>query len=205
MKRATGKTNASGHSNKVSIQLALDGHPFSTEELTAALASGDGTVEVELLTPRTMLVPQELFDEALAVRTLEAAGLAPVEGEEVVWSAPRESIVAVMAFDGRQLDAIRSAGGSRILFTTPLLALQAKEFPCIRVHRAGGLLYIKVFEAGLRMAEVIAPANEAEAIYFFERLKEEFPPQEFVAVLTGENPRELRRSVGKGYQRVICE
>ena len=64
MKQATGsKTPNPIH--KVSIQLALDGHSFSTPLPAAA---GEEPVEVELLTPKTMLVPAELFDEERGTR-----------------------------------------------------------------------------------------------------------------------------------------
>ena len=61
MKQATG-SNTPQSINKVSIQLTLDGHSFSAPALSGEFP-GDGPVEVELLTPRTMLVPEELFDE----------------------------------------------------------------------------------------------------------------------------------------------
>ena len=58
MKQATG-SNTPQSINKVSIQLTLDGHSFSAPALSGEFP-GDGPVEVELLTPRTMLVPEEL-------------------------------------------------------------------------------------------------------------------------------------------------
>ena len=77
MKQATGsKTPNPIH--KVSIQLALDGHSFSTPLPAAA---GEEPVEVELLTPKTMLVPAELFDEERGAELLAANGMAP-SGDE---------------------------------------------------------------------------------------------------------------------------
>ena len=74
MKQATG-SNTPQSINKVSIQLTLDGHSFSAPALSGEFP-GDGPVEVELLTPRTMLVPEELFDKEHAGEVLAAAGMA---------------------------------------------------------------------------------------------------------------------------------
>ena len=74
MKQATG-SNTPQSINKVSIQLTLDGHSFSAPALSGEFP-GDGPVEVELLTPRTTLVPEEFFDEACAGELLAAAGMA---------------------------------------------------------------------------------------------------------------------------------
>ena len=71
MKQATG-SNTPQSINKVSIQLTLDGHSFSAPALSGEFP-GDGPVEVELLTPRTMLVPEELFDKEHAGEVLAAA------------------------------------------------------------------------------------------------------------------------------------
>ena len=85
MKQATG-SNTPQATNKVSIQLTLDGHSFSAPALSGEFP-GDGPVEVELLTPRTMLVPEELFDKEHAGEVLAAAGMAALPGECPVWSA----------------------------------------------------------------------------------------------------------------------
>ena len=74
MKQATG-SNTPQSINKVSIQLTLDGHSFSAPALSGEFP-GDGPVEVELLTPLTMLVPEELFDKEHAGEVLAAAGMA---------------------------------------------------------------------------------------------------------------------------------
>ena len=95
MKQATG-SNTPQSINKVSIQLTLDGHSFSAPALSGEFP-GDGPVEVELLTPRTTLVPEEFFDEACAGELLAAAGMAALPGERAVWSAPQQNAVAVMA------------------------------------------------------------------------------------------------------------
>ena len=70
MKQATG-SNTPQSGNKVSIQLSLDGHSFSVPALPE-LPAGEAPVTVELLLPRTMLVPGELFDAEWGAEMLAA-------------------------------------------------------------------------------------------------------------------------------------
>ena len=79
MRQATGKTNRPQDGYGVSIQQSLDGHSFSLFGLESPAA--EGVVEVEAVTPRTMLVPRELFEPAAAEALLAAAGIRlPVSG-----------------------------------------------------------------------------------------------------------------------------
>lgn len=74
--------------------------------------AGDGAVarriEVEIVTPRTMLVPKELFDPECGRELLAAAGIRPAQGERIVWSDPGMEAVALMCVSEealRQLEA----------------------------------------------------------------------------------------------------
>lgn len=78
MKQATGKTDSRPNVKKVSIQLALDGHSFSIVGGQGILP--EATVKVEILTTRTLLVPEELFDSQQAATLLAADGKAPLSG-----------------------------------------------------------------------------------------------------------------------------
>ena len=115
MKQATG-SNTPQSINKVSIQLTLDGHSFSAPALSGEFP-GDGPVEVELLTPRTMLVPEELFDKEHAGEVLAAAGMAALPGECPVWSAPQQNAVAVMP--RRKMRWLRCMNASAAVRATP--------------------------------------------------------------------------------------
>ena len=75
MKQATGKTNRPQDGYGVSIQQSLDGHSFSLLGLESPAAEGVvEVVEVEAVTPRTMLVPREVFEPAAAEALLPASG-----------------------------------------------------------------------------------------------------------------------------------
>ena len=126
MKQATG-SNTPQSINKVSIQLTLDGHSFSAPALSGEFP-GDGPVEVELLTPRTMLVPEELFDKEHAGEVLAAAGMAALPGECPVWSAPQQNAVAVMAAAENALAAVHE----RLRATPPRCSVYRRQAfrPC---------------------------------------------------------------------------
>ena len=75
MKQVTG-SNTPQATNKVSIQLTLDGHSFSAHGLDGEFP-GEEPVEAELLTARTMLVPEEVLGTGDAGTLLAANGMAP--------------------------------------------------------------------------------------------------------------------------------
>ena len=135
----------------------LDGHSFSVDALPAA--GKEVPCVAELLTPRSMLVPREEFSEELAEGYLAAEGLAPQDGECVVWSDTQEQIVAVMAIDRMLLDALRAKYEAGVRFTSPLLHLPKFSGNAVWMQRNGSLLYVKVYRTILRMAEVIQAEN----------------------------------------------
>ncbi len=78
-------------------------------------------MQVELLLPRTMLVPAELFDEKHAAELLAANGMPPAADECVVCCGREEEYVAVAAINREMLRQIEEKLGDRARFTTPLL------------------------------------------------------------------------------------
>lgn len=203
MKQVTG-SNAPQSINKVSIQLALDGHSFSAPALLGEFA-GEGPVEVEVLTPRTMLVPEELFDGEHAAKMLAANGMAALTGESVVWSVPQQGIVAVMAVPEDALRSVRERLGDRVRYTTPLLTASETSAPTVWMLYTAGLLYIKVYDGRLRFAEVVPAPDEADMLYFFERLAIEFPLEDYTLNIEGGNGRQLKRRLKGYFKRIVCE
>ena len=160
MKQATGsKTPNPIH--KVSIQLALDGHSFSTPLPAAA---GEEPVEVELLTPKTMLVPAELFDEERGAELLAANGMAPSGDECVVCSDPAQETVALMAVPAAALQPVTERFGERLFYTSPLLHAVATTTPVVWLCLRSGLLYVRVCDPALQLAEVIPAPDEADVL-----------------------------------------
>ncbi|MFQ7055250.1 MAG: hypothetical protein ACLRQT_03595 [Alistipes sp.] len=102
----------------MSIQLTLDGHSFSAHGLDGEFP-GEEPVEAELLTARTMLVPEEVLGTGDAGTLLAANGMAPAAEERAVCSLPVQGIVAVMAAHREALRQAEEKLGDRILYTTP--------------------------------------------------------------------------------------
>lgn len=203
MKQATG-SNPSNSVNKVSIQLSLDGHSFSLSEPNAEFP-GNAPVDIELLTPKTVLVPAELFDRTQGAELLAAGGLAPTDGECVVCSAPVRETVAVMALPAPAAASVAERFGSRASFTTPLLHGPETERPAVWLCRRGGLLYVRVYDPALQLAEVIPAAEDADVLYFIERLGAAFPLAEYVLHAAGDDAARLRRLLGKMFKESVCE
>ncbi len=206
MKQVTGKTNSSTAIDKVSIRLALDGHSFSitgNREVTA------DTV-VEVLTPRTLLVPAELLASISNVEKemselLAMAGLAMKSGECVIRGQESNGVVAIMALPQTALDQLLGQCKCKIRYTTPLSEITA-EGTTLRIHYVSSLLYIKVYrENRLQFAEVIPIAGEEDLLYLFERLETEFALKDFRAIISGEETKKLRKLLGKRFKEVVCE
>ena len=182
MKQATG-SNTPQSINKVSIQLTLDGHSFSAPALSGEFP-GDGPVEVELLTPRTTLVPEEFFDEACAGELLAAA---------------------VMAAAENALAAVHERLGGRARYTTPLLCVPQTSVPTVWMYYAAGLLYIKVYDGKLRFAEVVPAPDEADLLYMLERLGSEFRLRDYTLRIGSGDGRALKRKLGGYFRQIVCE
>lgn len=191
--------------NKVSIQQSLDGHSFSLPDLSGNFPDGS-PVEVEVLTPCTMLVPSELFDEHVAHALLAANGTPAGDDESTVCSDPAQPIVAVMALPSKILRLLTEKFGGRIRFTTPLLHELPQREPTVWIYRTQGFLYIKVTDgATLQFAEVVPAANEAETLYFLERSGTEFSWKDYRLRIAGDEPKQLRKWIGKWFKETICE
>ncbi|MEG2612789.1 MAG: hypothetical protein RR971_04805, partial [Alistipes sp.] len=123
MKQETGKTNIPLNINRMSIQLKRGGHSFSMANLPASVVEAKFVV----LTDKTLLVPQEEFDESLAANYLRVAGMACSASETPVWSSTKAPIVAIMAADAACMASIRGKLGDQASFTSPLLLMQAYD------------------------------------------------------------------------------
>ncbi len=215
MKPATGN-NRNPAATEVSIQLALDGHSFSVVGLSegaAGSAETDGAtgtdgapaLSVEVLTPRTLLVPAELFAPESAAALLAAGGVPAHAGDTIVWSDPQAEAVAVMAAGSEAVERVRAYGGAATVFTCPLLPVETPQVPTVRIRRAAGLLYIKVYAPELRMAEVLPAASEADLCVLLERLEGIFPLKEYRLQLVGERDKRLRKALKNHFKEVVCE
>ncbi|WP_295939922.1 hypothetical protein [uncultured Alistipes sp.] len=188
----------------MSIQLTLDGLSFSAGALNEA-DTGDVPVDVEVLSPRTMLMPREFFTPEQAAQLLGANGMTPLAGERLVWSDPGEEIVAVMAAPAAAIGEIEEKIGNRAHYTTPLLRQTEGTIPAVWMHQTTGLLYIKVYDGTLRFAAVIPVQGEADVTYFTERLGQQFRLKDFELRLSGRGTKATRKLLKGYFKHVVCE
>ena len=205
MKQVTGRTNPRPAVKKVSIQLALDGHSFSIAGCEGLLP--EPVVTVEILTARTLLVPEALFDPQHAATLLAADGKRLQTGEVTVHSAPHNGVVAVMAVPAQALQQLRQQfdADTVLTYTTPLLPDIHPKKPTVLLRRTGSYLYIKVYNPSLQLAEVLPAPTDADILYAVERLDSQFPAKEHHLLLKGRGARPLIKLVGKRYKQVRCE
>lgn len=200
MKLATG-SNPQIVLKKVSIQLALDGHSFSASDTFP----GEGDLLVEVLTPRTMLVPSDLFESERAAELLAANGTPLAAGERAVWSDEREGLFAVMALGKEMLHNLTGGAEIRLHYTTPLLHTVSCDMPTVWMYRTAGLLYIKVYDRTLRFAEVIPAPAEADILYFADALGHEFPFGKYELRIAGSEKKSLYKLLNGWFRRTIAE
>ncbi len=189
---------------KVSIQQPLDGHSFSLPEGPNSLPA-DASVEVELLMPRTLLVPDAACDPAYAEEWFAACGM-PLSAEEcVVTAESRNGCTALIALRCDLLQRLREKWGEKIRFTTPLLHLPASPQRCVWMARMGGLTYVKLYDSELEFADVLPTDDDTELLYFVERLGGCFPLGEYTLCIGGDDARAVRHLLGKRFKRIVCE
>ncbi len=205
MRRATGSKSLAA-TKKVSIQLALDGHSFSVSGVTAETVTPEGApLEVEVLTPRTLLVPAALYREETAGAMLAAAGMPAAADDAIVRSEERDGVVAVMAAGREAIEAVRASVPAGVRFTTPLLEPLDGDVPAVRGRVTAGIAYIKIWNDGLRMAEAVPAATEEDLLCLFERLGEAFVLREYRLCLAGDESFRLRRLLKNRFKEIVCE
>ncbi len=195
MRRVTGRTNPSKQTKKVSIRLSLDGHSFSIPEGTPLKE----IEEIEWLTPYTVLVPKELFLFDQALEYLTAAGLTPPAGYSPVWSSTEAAVVAVMAVPSEALWKFEQ----EVRHTSPLLHLPTVLQPTLWIADYGHLIYIKVYNPTLQLAETVAIANAADRQCLIERIAERLTLKNYVLML--DDHAATLSYYKKQFKKVICE
>ena len=145
MKQVTGATNNKPEIKNVSIRLRLDGHSFSEEKLDIP-AKEKKTVEIEVLTGKTMLVPREVFDAKAAPALMRINGMEPTEKECILTSDPQQPVIALMAADKASVEKVRARLKEKIRWTSPLLRTGEFTASCLWIFRYEELAYLKVWE-----------------------------------------------------------
>lgn len=197
MRQVTG-SNSTSTDKKVSIQLRLDGHSFSHDILLAEVAEKsvvragaeadakeEGIVEVELLTAKTIMVPEECFEPDLAAKLLRMSGIICSDEELPVWSRPCDGAVAVMALSREVAQVLNESFGACVEYSSPILRQctvqsQGQEKgsgkiegvgPYLYIYSDGNVAYFKLYEgAKLRLCEVISLTGEDDMLCMVESI-----------------------------------
>ena len=206
MKQETGRTNLPHNPNKVSIRLMLDGHSFSITGLESAKPTPATCETVEVIAPRSMLVPRALYAKDAAAELMAANGMAPRVDETIVTNTTaNQQLVALMAIPWEALDLLSDKLGNDIRFTTPLLTPLCATEPTMWIEHTAALLYIKVYDAKMQLAEVVPAETATDVEYFFETLNQLFPTKGYTLYIHGSNAKDLKRLLSKRFKKTICE
>lgn len=183
--------------NKVSIRLESGGHSFSEEALAEAVASGE-MVEVEIVSPRTTLMPAEA--RLAPAEVLRMAGLAPLATECAVESVAVDGRVAVMAIDSALCARL---SGYSVAYLSPLSSVDCSREGAM-LNLIGSVLYLHIVEGGvLRVAEALPVANDADILYYLERFNEVYLIYNKAAYIKGDG--RLQPLARKVFKSVVCE
>lgn len=196
--------------DKVSIRLMSNGHAFSTtsenvaegKPLQVADVLKRGVVaEVMLCTPKTMLVPAEQLATLSLEEHLALAALAPTESERVVVSDEVSGIVAVMAVDAHHIDSLEACG-AELYYTTPLLNGNIMDGCVVALY--DNMLYMRVADGGLRFADVVEVATDADILYFLGAIDRVYHIYNIGARVAGDTSR-LKTLCKSLFRKRLCE
>ena len=186
--------------NKVSIRYISGGHSFSEKEIETINAEGR-SVEISIITPKSVLVPVENYIDTNRGDYLAAMGLAPSANEVAIEAARKGDMVAVVAVDKafvESLDKIKV----NILLTTPLLDKSIEQGTIIDLVEC--VAYIRIYDGGLRFAEAVEIYSDADLMATLERLNEVFGIYNMYARAKGDVKR-LHKLLKPLFKDLVCE
>ena len=138
----------------MSIRLRSGGHSFP-KELPAEYAAADRVV-CSVLTHKNAVGTGRGLRTGNRLRNyLSLAGLGCAETECAVYSDPQRQQIAVMAVDKECRRQLAETAGDRVTFTSPLLFQPKFAGQGAWLIHTDGLLYIKIYDNVLRLAEVV--------------------------------------------------
>lgn len=190
---------SSNTTNKVSIRLT-GGHSFSVATPTQKVD------EVELLTSRTLLVPEQFYAAEGAKSAFAASGM-PIEADDQVLPIRTDKgMMALVALTTAEQEALSAAFGDEVRYTTPLLHPVGNIEPTVWICDTEDLIYIKVYDPKLQAAEVVAIENEADREYLLSRLIEACDPKRYTVRLNLRSKnKQLLRHYKNLFKRLQCE
>ncbi len=163
-------------------------------------------MEAELLTARTMLVPEEVLGTGDAGTLLAANGMAPAAEERAVCSLPVQGIVAVMAAHREALRQVEEKLKETASATPPRCSGRCRPEHRPYGHTARRGSYMKVYDGkACRFAGVIPAPDTADVCYFTERLEKEFALKSCELRISGDDAKACGKLLKGYFKRIVCE
>ncbi len=188
----------------MSIRVISSGHSFAFDAMTQ-IAPKD-IESFSILTHKSTLIPEEIFDKKCAEHYLAVCGLAPSVGESVVCSASMGGVVAVMAIDSKAKEQIKAYIGKKPNYTTPLLDFQPTQQSVVNMFTAERYLYINVWQSGtMRHSEVLICDSDADLLCVLSGLTREFSLSGFKISIKGDDTARVKSLLKKYFKGEICE
>ena len=185
--------------NNVSTRLVLGGHSFSGVYVERH-GSVDARSEAIVATAQTVLVPYALFCQNEAA-VIADAGLVIRDGECAVFSEPKDDIVAVMVIGCDMLDEARQRGC--MSWTSPLLLDCPTERGTV-LSLANGVLFVRIYDDGLQLAEAVEVQGESDVIYYLEQINAAYHIYN-IGVCLQLGAEQLKNVCKRLFKHVVCE
>ena len=167
------------------------------------MRSASQPVEVVLLTAKTTLVPAEFFDGGHAADYLAEVGLAPSADECAVYSNTVNGVVAVMAINKACYDTLKVSIPAGVAFTSPLLGDSTLQKGSV-IHLEERVMYVNVYDGGLRFAEAFECENDADVLYYLATVNEVYGIYNMYARAMGD-VKLLRKLLKPIFKNLVCE
>lgn len=185
---------------ELSIRLRADGHSFP--ELSQDMLRAQ-RIRCSVVTHKTVLIPSEFFDRNGAATALRLAGLECSGTETAVYSDPQAQQIAVMALDKKRHEQLCEAFGDRLSYTSPLLFQPKFTGVGVWLMHIDGILYIKLYDKVLRVAEAVRAQGTADILYYLGALNRTIPLRDYPLCLSG--GKTLARQLRVFFRDVRCE
>ena len=163
-------------------------------------------VQIEVLTAKSVLVPQVLFAPEDAVSLLTMQGVVLTDEEEILTASDSQhnDAVAVMVVPRSLQKYVGEHYGEKVVYTTPLLHVPTVLEPTVYLCDTGSLIYIKVYEPHLTLAEVIA-ATDVDLEFLLHRLTMQLDVVRYVLHLELRHRNKQRAKSYKQYfKKIVC-
>ncbi len=156
------------NTNTVSIRLLSGGHSFSPIAIDDKAKEGSVLI-AEVITHKTTLVPEVMFDRSRLDEYLAFVGLAPAEDEIAVYSPVVDDKVAVMTISSECYEKLILTFGGNITFSSPLIQGHAPKQGGL-IDLVDDVLYIRIFNGGMLFGEAMYVANDADVLFVLEQV-----------------------------------